>query len=124
VGWIEDGGWLHLTDRVKEMIKVSGFQVAPAEVERILFTHPGVADCAVYGIPDPRRGEVAKAAVVVAPWAPPPTEDELKAFVAERLATYKHLAAVDFLAEIPRNTGGKVLRRVLRDADPAVPGSR
>ncbi|MBW8825233.1 MAG: acyl--CoA ligase [Acidobacteria bacterium] len=117
VGWMEPEGWLHLTDRAKEMIKVNAFAVAPAEIEAVLFTHPAVADCAVYGITDPRRGEVPKAAVV--PTAPGAvTEDELRAHVAERLATYKHLAKVAFVEAIPRNAGGKVLRRVLRDADP------
>jgi long-chain acyl-CoA synthetase len=116
LGWIEPGGWLHISDRLKELIKVSGFQVAPAEIERVLSTHPGVLDSAVYGIPDARRGERPKAAVVVtvdnAPGA-----DELMAFVAERLATYKHLAAVVFVDSIPRNPAGKVLRRVLRAID-------
>ena len=119
VGWMEAGGWLHLTDRVKEMMKVSGFQVAPAEIEQTLFAHPGVADCAVYGVPDRRRGEAPKAAVVATP-GDPPSAEELMSFVAERLAGYKHLSAVAFVREIPRNTGGKVLRRLLREADPEV----
>ena len=118
VGWIEPDGWVHLTDRVKELIKVSGFQVAPAEIERVLSTHPGVLDCAVYGIPHPTRGEVAKAAVVP-DRSDPPSAEELVAYVAERLATYKHLSAVAFMEAIPRNAGGKVLRRELRATDPA-----
>jgi acyl-CoA synthetase (AMP-forming)/AMP-acid ligase II len=116
LGWIEPDGWIHLTDRVKELIKVSGFQVAPAEIERVLSTHPGVLDCAVYGVPDTRRGEVPKAAVVAG--LPGPTAEELLDWVAERLATYKHLGGVVFVDAIPRNAGGKVLRRELRAADP------
>ncbi|HEY2331851.1 MAG TPA: AMP-binding protein, partial [Acidimicrobiales bacterium] len=116
IGWIESDGWVRLTDRAKEMIKCSGFAVAPAEIEGTLFAHPGVADCAVYGIPDPRRGEAPKAAVVRVAGAEV-TSDELMAFVADRLATYKHLGAVSFVEAIPRNAGGKVLRRVLRDDD-------
>ncbi len=113
LGWIDPDGWVHLTDRVKELIKVSGFQVAPAEIERVLSTHPGVLDCAVYGVPHPSRGEVPKAAVVPDPSVPPDAE-ELVTFVAERLATYKHLSGVDFVPVIPRNAGGKLLRRELR----------
>src|SRR5262249_32400381 len=116
--WLEAEGWLHLTDRAKEMIKVSGFSVAPVEIERCLYQHPAVADCAVYGLPDPALGEVPKAAVVVREGATV-TEEELRAFVAERLSSYKHLRHVAFVDAIPRNPTGKVLRRILRDADPA-----
>ncbi len=63
VGWLEPEGWVHLTDRCKEMIKVSGFQVAPAEIEAVLLGHPGVVDCAVFGVADERAGEVPVAAV-------------------------------------------------------------
>jgi acyl-CoA synthetase (AMP-forming)/AMP-acid ligase II len=118
IGWIEPEGWVRLTDRAKEMIKCSGFAVAPAEIETTLFAHPDVADCAVYGIPDAHRGEAPKAAVVRVAGSTANAED-LQAFVAERLATYKHLGAVAFVEAIPRNAGGKVLRRILRDADPA-----
>jgi acyl-CoA synthetase (AMP-forming)/AMP-acid ligase II len=116
VGWIDAEGWVHLADRVKELIKVSGFQVAPAEIERVLATCPGVLDCAVYGMPDARKGERPKAAVVPDP-ANPPSAEDLLAFVAERLATYKHLAGVMFVESIPRNAGGKILRRELRASD-------
>jgi long-chain acyl-CoA synthetase len=114
VGWIEaEEGWIHLTDRAKELIKVSGFQVAPAEIEKLLFTHPGVADCAVYGIPDAHHGEAPKAAIVTASGASL-TAEEVMEFVAAHLATYKHVRQVEFVAQIPRNAGGKVLRRELR----------
>src|ERR1700744_4256647 len=63
VGWLEPEGWVHLTDRSKEMIKVSGFQVAPAEIEAVLHGHPAVIDCAVFGVPDARAGEAPVAAV-------------------------------------------------------------
>jgi acyl-CoA synthetase (AMP-forming)/AMP-acid ligase II len=117
LGWVDDDGWVHLTDRVKELIKVSGFQVAPAELERLLSTCPGIVDCAVYGVPDERRGEVPIAAVVTeTPGSP--TAEEVMDFIASRLATYKHLAGVVFAAAIPRNTGGKILRRELRALDP------
>jgi acyl-CoA synthetase (AMP-forming)/AMP-acid ligase II len=114
VGWIEAEGWVHLTDRCKEMIKVSGFQVAPAEIEAVLHGHPAVADCAVFGVPDPRAGEVPVAAVERVPGSDVTTE-ELERLVAESLATYKQLARVDFVDAIPRTPSGKVLRRTLRD---------
>jgi acyl-CoA synthetase (AMP-forming)/AMP-acid ligase II len=122
IGWQEREGWIHLTDRSKEMIKSSGFQVAPAELENLLFTHPSIKDCAVYGIPDRRRGEAPTAAVVVSPGAEL-REQEVIEYVSGRLATYKHLEGVAFVDEIPRNPAGKVLRRVLRDSDPRVGGA-
>ena len=67
VGWLEPEGWVHLTDRSKEMIKVSGFQVAPAEIEAVLHGHPAVIDCAVFGVPDERAGEIPVAAVQLEP---------------------------------------------------------
>ncbi|WP_210588517.1 class I adenylate-forming enzyme family protein [Streptomyces sp. GESEQ-35] len=112
VGSVDADGWLQLTDRAKEMIKVRAFQVAPAEVEAVLYGHPAVADCAVFGVPDPADGE----AVVAAVRAGRPVEAaELIALVGDRLASYKRPSRVEFVAEIPRLPSGKVLRRVLRD---------
>lgn len=114
VGWLEPEGWVHLTDRSKEMIKVSGFQVAPAEVETVLLGHPAVLDCAVFGIPDERAGEVPVAAVQLD--ATRPVDDaELQQLVADSLATYKHVRHVVVVDAIPRLPSGKALRRVLRD---------
>jgi acyl-CoA synthetase (AMP-forming)/AMP-acid ligase II len=113
VGWVEPDGWVHLTDRAKEMIKVKGFQVAPAEIEAVLHGHPGVRDCAVFGVPDDAAGELPVAAVTVDP-AYSVGPDELRALVAESLATYKQLRDVVIVAEIPRLPSGKVLRRVLQ----------
>jgi long-chain acyl-CoA synthetase len=114
VGWLEAEGWVHLTDRSKEMIKVSGFQVAPAEVEAVLHGHPAVVDCAVFGVADERAGEVPVAAVQLDPGRPV-AEGELERLVADSLATYKHLRAVVEVEAIPRLPSGKVLRRTLRD---------
>jgi acyl-CoA synthetase (AMP-forming)/AMP-acid ligase II len=114
VGWLEPEGWVHLTDRSKEMIKVNGFQVAPAEIEEVLHGHPSVLDCAVFGIADERAGEVPVAAVQLDP-AHPATTDELVELVADQLATYKHLRHVVVVDTIPRLPSGKVLRRTLRD---------
>jgi long-chain acyl-CoA synthetase len=114
VGWLEADGWVHLTDRCKEMIKVSGFQVAPAEIEAVLHGHPSVLDCAVFGVPDDRAGEVPVAAVQLDPGVAV-SLDELKDLVARSLATYKQLHEVVVVDAIPRLASGKVLRRTLRE---------
>jgi acyl-CoA synthetase (AMP-forming)/AMP-acid ligase II len=112
VGWLEPDGWVHLTDRSKEMIKVNGFQVAPAEIEAVLHGHVAVLDCAVFGVVDAAAGERPVAAVVVDP-AMQVTTDELRQLVVETLATYKHPCAVVAVDVIPRLPSGKVLRRTL-----------
>jgi long-chain acyl-CoA synthetase len=114
VGWLEPEGWVHLTDRAKEMIKVNAFQVAPAEIEAVLLDHPAVLDCAVFGVPDERAGEVPAAAVQLDE-SRPVAEGELERLVADSLATYKHLRHVVVVDAIPRLPSGKVLRRTLRD---------
>ncbi len=114
VGWMEPEGWVHLTDRAKEMIKVNGFQVAPAEIEGVLHGHPAVLDSAVFPIPDDRSGEVPVAAVRLDPGSTV-TPEELQQLVADSLATYKQLRQVVVVDDIPRLPSGKVLRRVLRD---------
>ena len=114
IGWLEDEGWVHLTDRSKEMIKVKGFQVAPAELEAVLHGHPSVLDCAVFGVPDEAAGEVPVAAVQLDPNRTV-DDGELQRLVADTLATYKQLREVVVVDEIPRLPSGKVLRRVLRD---------
>jgi acyl-CoA synthetase (AMP-forming)/AMP-acid ligase II len=114
VGWLEPEGWVHLTDRSKEMIKVNGFQVAPAEIEAVLHGHPSVVDCAVFGLPDERAGEVPVAAVQLDAERPV-ADGELEQLVADSLATYKHLRHLVVVDVIPRLPSGKVLRRTLRD---------
>ncbi|WP_029432309.1 class I adenylate-forming enzyme family protein [Blastococcus sp. URHD0036] len=112
VGTVDAEGWVRLTDRSKEMIKVRGFQVAPAEVEAVLHGHPAVTDCAVFGVPDPADGEAVMAAVTV---SRPVDPSELRDLVGQRLASYKRPRRVEIVDEIPRLPSGKVLRRVLRD---------
>ncbi len=114
VGWLEPEGWVHLTDRCKEMIKVSGFQVAPAEIEAVLLGFPGVVDCAVFGVADERAGEVPVAAVQLEPGSSV-SVGALQDLVGEALATYKRLHHVVIVDAIPRTPSGKVLRRTLRD---------
>ena len=105
-----------LVARLKELIKVKGFQVAPAELEAVLCSHPAVADAAVVGIADERAGERPKAFVVAYGELDP---QELKAYVAERVAPYKRLADVVVVEAVPRSPAGKILRRLLRDGLPA-----
>jgi long-chain acyl-CoA synthetase len=112
IGLLDADGWLRITDRSKEMIKVRGFQVAPAEIEAVLHGHPAVADCAVFGVPDAASGEAVIAAVTRFGAV---EADELITLVADRLASYKRPSRVVFVPEIPRLPSGKVLRRVLKE---------
>jgi acyl-CoA synthetase (AMP-forming)/AMP-acid ligase II len=112
IGYLDADGWLRITDRAREMIKVRGFQVAPAEIEAVLHGHPAVADCAVFGIPDAASGEAIIAAVTRSAAV---EADELIALVAETLASYKRPSRVVFVSEIPRLPSGKALRRVLKE---------
>jgi acyl-CoA synthetase (AMP-forming)/AMP-acid ligase II len=119
-GWLHTGdlaavdasGVVRIADRLKELIKVKGFQVAPAELEGVLCAHPSVSDAAVVGIADDAAGEVPKAFVVARGEVVP---DALMAWVAERVAPHKRVRAVEVVDEIPKLPSGKILRRVLRD---------
>jgi acyl-CoA synthetase (AMP-forming)/AMP-acid ligase II len=122
---IDQDGWLHtgdagridadgnvwIVDRLKELIKVNGHQVAPAELEALLATHPLVADAAVVGGPDPERGEIPVAMVVARDELDP---EALMTWVAERVAPYKRIREVRLVDAIPRTPAGKILRRLLR----------
>jgi acyl-CoA synthetase (AMP-forming)/AMP-acid ligase II len=110
VARVDEEGSLRIVDRVKELIKYKGYQVAPAELEGLLLTHPAIADAAVIGLADEEAGEVPKAFVVP---SAPLTPEEVIAFVAERVAPYKKVRAVELVDEIPKTPSGKVLRRVL-----------
>ena len=112
VGDLDDDGWLRITDRLKEMIKVRGFQVAPAEVEAVLHGHPAVRDCAVFGVDDGINGEAVVAAVVA---DPPVDPAELIDLVTDRLASYKCPREIVFVPQIPRLPSGKALRRILKE---------
>ena len=114
VAEIDEDGHFYIVDRVKELIKFKGFQVPPAELEALLLTHPGIADAAVIGIPDEEAGELPKAFVVLAA-GEELSEDDVKAFVADKVATYKQLRIVEFIEQIPKSASGKILRRFLRD---------
>ena len=110
LGYVDGDGYWYVVDRVKELIKYKGLQVAPAELEAVLLTHPAISDAAVVRAPDEEAGEVPKAFVVA---TSPLTEDEVKAYVAERVAPFKKVRMVQFVDEIPKAPSGKILRRVL-----------
>jgi acyl-CoA synthetase (AMP-forming)/AMP-acid ligase II len=116
--YFDDDGYLYVVDRLKELIKYKGYQVAPAELEHLLLTHPAVADAAVVPRPDPEAGELPVAHVVLRGEA---TAEELLAYVAERVAPYKRLRAVRITSSVPRSPSGKLLRRVLVEAERAAP---
>lgn len=109
---MDDGGFLHIVDRAKDLIIVSGFNVYPAEVEEVLVQHPAVEEAAVVGIAHPHTGEAVKAFVVTRPDMES-EEDELIGFVGRHLARYKCPTKISFVDEIPRGLGGKILRRRL-----------
>lgn len=113
-GYFDDEGYLYIYDRVKDMIVSGGENVYPAEVENALFSHPAVADAAVIGVPDDRWGEAVKGLVVLKPGASA-TPDEIIAHARSLIAGYKVPKTIDFIAALPRNPSGKVLRRELRE---------
>ncbi len=114
IGHIDADGHVYVVDRLKELIKYKGFQVAPAELESLLLTHEAVADAAVVGLPDDEAGEIPVGYVVLKPNASA-TPEELQAFVADQVATFKQLRRVELVDAIPKSASGKILRRVLRD---------
>ncbi|GEK80267.1 AMP-binding protein [Agrococcus baldri] len=105
-------GNIAIVDRLKELIKYKGYQVAPAELEALLLTSQDVADAAVVGVPDDEAGEIPKAFVVRASEAA--TAESVMAFVAERVSPYKRVRAVEFIDAIPKSSAGKILRKDLR----------
>ena len=113
VARVEQDGVFRIVDRVKELIKYKGYQVPPAELEALLINHPDVADAAVIPIPDEAGGEAPKACVVAS--GEEIDRDELMAWVAERVAPYKRIRAVELVDEIPKSASGKIMRRLLRD---------
>jgi acyl-CoA synthetase (AMP-forming)/AMP-acid ligase II len=110
VGYADADSCFFVVDRVKELIKYKGLQVAPAELEALLLAHPAVADAAVVPLADEEAGQVPKAYVVLKGSA---TAEELMAFVAERVAPYKKVRCVEMIQQIPRSASGKILRRML-----------
>jgi len=115
LGYLDEDGYVFIVDRKKDMIKTSGYQVWPREVEEVLAAHPAVAEVGVAGVADPVKGEVVHAWVVLRA-GQTATEQDLRAYCRERLAPYKVPARVEFRADLPKTMVGKVLRRALRDS--------
>jgi len=113
-GYVDAEGFVYIHDRVKDMIVSGGENIYPAEVENAIFGHPAVADVAVIGVPDEKWGEAVKAMVVLKPGAAA-EPGEIIAWARERIAGYKLPKSVDFIAALPRNPSGKILRRELRE---------
>ncbi|HEV8396222.1 MAG TPA: long-chain fatty acid--CoA ligase [Vicinamibacterales bacterium] len=112
LAYMDEDGYLFIVDRKKDLIKTSGFQVWPREIEEVISALPSVLEVGVAGVPDPVKGEVAKAWVVLKPGASA-TEDEVRAYCRERLAPYKVPGRVEFRTELPKTMVGKILRRAL-----------
>lgn len=123
VGFIDADGYIYIRDRLKEFIKVNAYQVAPAELEALLLTHPAVADAAVIAKADEKYGEVPKAFVVKRADATV-TADDIMAFVAEKVAPYKKVRHVEFVDAIPKSSAGKILRRELVARERAADATR
>src|SRR5262249_42501909 len=123
-GWLATGdiarmdreGYVYIVDRKKEMIKYKGFSVAPAEVEAVLFQHAAVADCAGIGKPDVEAGEIPKGVVILRP-GEGGGPGGLMGVVESRVGGYKKIRGVEFVTSIPKTASGKVLRRVLIEAE-------
>jgi len=114
IGIIDEHGHMTIVDRMKELIKFKGFQVAPAELEALLITHPKVADVAVIGVPDDEAGELPKAFVTEQP-GESVTLEEIQALVSEHLVSYKQIRELEIIEAIPKSASGKILRKDLRN---------
>ncbi len=119
IGYIDDDGYVYIVDRVKELIKYKGLQVAPAELEAVLVSHPAIVDAAVIRVADEEAGEVPKAFVVARGEL---SAEEVMDYVAERVAPHKKVRQVEFVDEVPKSLSGKILRRVLMDRERQVAG--
>jgi 4-coumarate--CoA ligase len=114
VAHYDSDGYIYITDRIKELIKVNGFPVAPAELEALLLTHPAVADVAVIGVPDDKSQEAPRAYIVKTEGVNI-GEEEIYEWVSERVVHYKRIRGIAFVSTIPKSASGKILRRILRD---------
>jgi acyl-CoA synthetase (AMP-forming)/AMP-acid ligase II len=114
IGYMDEGGYLYITDRKKDMIISGGSNIYPREIEEVICRHPGVFEVAVIGVPDDRWGEATKALVVARP-GQALSEAEIVEHCRRHLASYKKPQSVEFLPALPKNAYGKVLKRELRD---------
>ncbi|MDG1025532.1 MAG: 4-coumarate--CoA ligase family protein [Gammaproteobacteria bacterium] len=116
IGYVDDDGFFYIVDRVKELIKYKGYQVAPAELEALLLSHESIADAAVIPSPNEEAGEIPKAFVVVNEEISP---EQIMQWVAEQVAPHKKIRLLDIVSEIPKAASGKILRRVLVEQERA-----
>src|SRR5687768_10237756 len=116
LGYLDPDGYVFIVDRKKDLIKTSGYQVWPREIEEVISAHPAVAEVAVAGVPDAMKGEVAKAWIVLRPGAAV-APGEMKAYCRERLAPYKIPGEYEIVTDLPKSQIGKVLRRALRQRE-------
>jgi len=123
IGYLDEHGYLFITDRKKDMIISGGFNIYPSEIEQVLWAHPSVQDCAVIGVPDDEWGESVKAVVELNPGASA-TEDELITLCRERLGGVRTPKSVDFVETLPRSPNGKVLKKEVREPYWAAAGRR
>ncbi|MDR0519795.1 MAG: long-chain fatty acid--CoA ligase [Clostridiales Family XIII bacterium] len=120
IAQVDEDGYFYIVDRIKDLIIVSGLNVYPREVEEVLFEHPQVAEAAVIGEPDKLRGEIAVAYVVLKEGAGEVHHKEILRFLKERLAQYKLPRRINIIEALPRNSSGKVLKRMLREQSDSV----
>lgn len=113
---IEDDDYVYIVGRKKEMVNVRGLNVYPREIEEVLYQNPKVKEAAVIGIPDTHKGEVPKGFVVLKE-AESVSEHEIIQYLRERLASYKIPKCIEFREPLPKNTTGKILKRVLKDEE-------
>ena len=116
LGYMDEDGYVFIVDRKKDLIKTSGYQVWPREIEEVISGHPAVAEVCVAGLPDKMRGEVVKAWIVLRA-GESARSSEMKEFCRERLAPYKVPSKYEFVDDMPKTMAGKVLRRVLKQQE-------
>jgi long-chain acyl-CoA synthetase len=114
IGMVDEEGYVYIFDRKKDMIICGGYNIYPIELEEVLYENPKVLEAAVIGVPDDRMGEIPKAYITLKP-GERADEEEIMAYVKDRLAKYKKLRSVAFLDELPKGPTGKILRRELRE---------
>lgn len=120
LAYVDKEGYYYIVDRVKDMINVGGLKVYPKEVEHVLYEHPAVAECAVVGISDVRKGETVKAFVVLKPHHTPSErlKEELKQHCLNEIAAYKHPREIEFVNTLPKTASGKIQKYRLKDQSP------
>ena len=117
--WMDEDGYYWYVGRIDDVIKSSGYKISPFEIESVLVTHPAVLECAVTGVPDPVRGQLVKATVVLREGYEPSEAlmKELQNFVKKETAPYKYPRALEFVEELPKTVNGKIMRAKIRKED-------